>query len=63
MAGKGFSGVIFRPLGGGCHKETTFQAQSMYSSIRWGWWNGDLWVFRRDEGPSRSDDAKIGISR
>ena len=32
----------------------------MYTSIRWGWWNGDLWVFRRDEGHSRSDDAKIG---
>ena len=28
MAGKGLSGVIFPAPGGGCHKETTFQAQS-----------------------------------
>ena len=62
MAGKGLSDVIFRPLGGGCHKAATFQAQLMYFSNRWGWRNGDLWVFRRDEGSSRSDDAKIGIS-
>ena len=53
----------FSAPGGGCHKEPTSQAQPMYTSIRWGWWNGDLWVFRRDEGHSRSDDAKIGISR
>ena len=52
----------FSAPGGGCHKEPTFQAQLMYFSKRWGWRNGDLWVFRRDGGPSRSDDAKIGIS-
>ena len=53
----------FSGCGGGCHKGTTSQAQRMYSSIRWGWWNGDLWVFRRDEGPSRSDEGFCGISR
>ena len=35
----------------------------MYFSILWGWWNGDLRVFRRDEGHSRSDDGFCGISR
>ena len=53
----------FSAPGGGCHKETTFQAQLMYFSIRWGWRNGDLRVFRRDEGSSRSDDGFCGISR
>ena len=53
---------FFGPWGGGCHKRGAFQAQLMYFSKRWGWRNGDLWVFRRDEGPSRSDAAKIGIS-
>ena len=62
MAGKGLSGVIFRPLGGVAIRRPTFQAQLMYFSKRWGWRNGDLRVFRRDEGSSRSDDAKIGIS-
>ena len=64
-AGNGWEGPLrrhFSALGGGCHKETTFQAQLMYFSKRWGWRNGDLRVFRRDEGHSRSDDAKIGIS-
>ena len=53
----------FSAPGGGCHKETTFQAQLMYFPIRWGWWNGDLRVFRRDGGTSRSDDGFCGISR
>ena len=64
-AGNGRKGSLrrhFSAPGGGCHKEATFQAQLMYFSKRWGWRNGDLRVFRRDEGPSRSDDAKIGIS-
>ena len=52
----------FSAPGGGCHKGPAFQAQLMYFSKRWGWRNGDLRVFRRDEGPSRCDDAKIGIS-
>ena len=64
-AGNGWEGSLrrhFSAFGGGCHKGPTFQAQLMYFSKRWGWWNGDLRVFRRDEGSSRSDDAKIGIS-
>ena len=60
--GRASPASFFGPWGG-CHKETTSQAQRMYSSIRWGWWNGDLWVFRRDEGPSRSDEGFCGISR
>ena len=39
MAGKGLSASFFGPWGG-CHKETTFQAQLMYFSKRWGWRNG-----------------------
>ena len=65
-AGNGWEGSLrrhFSAPGGGCHKRPTFQAQLMYFSKRWGWWNGDLRVFRRDEGHSRSDDAKSGISR
>ena len=53
----------FSAPGGGCHKGPAFQAQLMYFSKRWGWRNGDLRVFRRDEGPSRSDDGFCGISR
>ena len=44
----------FSGLGGGCHKRATSQAQCMYFPFHGGWCNGELRVFRRAGGGSRS---------